>query len=334
MRCLTQFIFANIFKKKITSSQNSRHFRTAIQFLIKNKYNLPLKKASGKKLKKHVIEKNDNQSRVTTKITIGASITCLVIYVIYTFGRPEIDHFGLPIQDDLSGKPVIIQYLIRSCRELQYYLKLMKAPSKEKLLPDPLPYPYLQPKYTLVLELTDVLVHSEWTYNTGWRYKKRPLLNYFLESLQGTYEIVVYTAEQGIVVFPLIEAIDPKKIIAHKLVRDATYFTGGLHVKALDKLNRHLSKVICVDWNAKNVKFNPDNLFNIKRWTGNDNDTSLLDLASFLKTIAANDIEDVRDVLKYYSQYEDPVEAYKEKQKRLIEELEEQAAAERQNEEQ
>lgn len=35
-------------------------------------------------------------------------------------------------------------------------------PSSEVLLPDPLPEPYIQPKYTLVLELTDVLVHPEY----------------------------------------------------------------------------------------------------------------------------------------------------------------------------
>lgn len=107
-------------------------------------------------------------------------------------------------------------------------------------------------------------------------------LDNFLEGLHGKYEIVIYTAEQGMTVFPLIEAIDPKNLIAYKLVRDATYFTGGYHVKALDRLNRDLSKVICVDWNAKNVKFHPENLFNIHRWSGNDDDTELLDLASFL----------------------------------------------------
>lgn len=114
------------------------------------------------------------------------------------------------------------------------------------------------------------------------------MLDYFLETLHGKYEIVIYTAEQGMTVFPLIEAIDPKNIIAYKLVRDATYFTGGYHVKALDKLNRDLSKVICVDWNAKNVKFNPENLFNIRRWSGNDNDALLVDLASFLKSESTN----------------------------------------------
>lgn len=110
------------------------------------------------------------------------------------------------------------------------------------------------------------------------------VLDYFLETLHGSYEIVIYTAEQGMTVFPLIDAIDPKSIIAYKLVRDATHFTGGTHVKSLDRLNRDLSKVICVDWNPKNVKFNPENLLNVKRWPGNDDDTTLLDLASLLKS--------------------------------------------------
>lgn len=112
---------------------------------------------------------------------------------------------------------------------------------------------------------------------------KIAVLDYFLEALKDQYEIVIYTAEQGMTVFPLIEAIDPKNIIAYKLVRDATHFSGGHHVKSLDNLNRDLSKVICIDWNSSNVKFNPENLFCIKRWGGNDDDTSLLDLVSFLK---------------------------------------------------
>jgi import inner membrane translocase subunit TIM50 len=131
-------------------------------------------------------------------------------------------------------------------RELDNYRRLIKEPSRDKLLPVPLQYPHLQPKYTLVLELTDVLVHPNWTYNTGWRFKKRSGLEYFLDSLQGHFEIVIYTAEQGMTMFPLIEAMDPKNIIAQVSTRrDA--FHGEHHVKSLDKLNRDLSKVIVLD---------------------------------------------------------------------------------------
>lgn len=36
-------------------------------------------------------------------------------------------------------------------------------PTSAKLLPDPLREPYYQPPYTLVIELTDVLLHPEWS---------------------------------------------------------------------------------------------------------------------------------------------------------------------------
>ncbi|KAI8434450.1 hypothetical protein MSG28_012472 [Choristoneura fumiferana] len=49
-----------------------------------------------------------------------------------------------------------------------FFGQMIKEPSREKLLPDPLPAPY-QPTYTLVLEFTDVLVHPDWSYQTGWR---------------------------------------------------------------------------------------------------------------------------------------------------------------------
>lgn len=86
-------------------------------------------------------------------------------------------------------------------------------------------------------------------------------------------------------VFPIIEALDPKNIISYKLVRDATHFVDGHHVKNLDRLNRDLKRVIVVDWNTESVKFNPENLFHIDRWLGNDDDTMLIDLAAFLKSI-------------------------------------------------
>lgn len=44
-------------------------------------------------------------------------------------------------------------------------------------------------------------------------------------------------------VFPIVEALDPKNLINYKLVRDATLFVDGAHVKDLDKLNRDLKKV-------------------------------------------------------------------------------------------
>ncbi|XP_066158938.1 mitochondrial import inner membrane translocase subunit TIM50-C-like [Euwallacea fornicatus] len=321
-------IHYNISQARVYS--NDQKYKTPLGSLLDSSKEQA--QANQEKVDEEEAKKQREQSWRTMKLTLiffGISFSLVGTYLVVTLGAPQRDEEGLPLRDQFSDFPAVKAYFLRTIRELDYYRKLIREPSREKLLPDPLQYPYIQPKYTLVLEVTDVLVHPDWTYQTGWRFKKRPLLDYFLESLKDQYEIVIYTAEQGMTVFPLIEAIDPKNIIAYKLVRDATHFTGGHHVKSLNNLNRDLSKVICIDWNGSNLKFNPENLFCVKRWPGNDDDTSLLDLVTFLKTIADNGIDDVRDVLKVYSKYDDPIMAFREKQKKLIDELEAQAAAQR-----
>ncbi|KAF2896530.1 hypothetical protein ILUMI_09644 [Ignelater luminosus] len=257
-----------------------------------------------------------------TLIFMGISFFCFGSYLILEFGKPPVAGDGTIMRDEFSSMPTWMQYLYRTLREVDYYKRLIKEPSREKLLPDELMYPYFQPKYTLVLELTDVLVHPDWTYQTGWRFKKRPGIDHFLDTLSGSYEIVVYTAEQGMTVFPIIEALDPKNLITYKLVRDATHFVDGHHVKNLDKLNRNLKKVIVVDWNQDSVKFHPENMFHISRWTGNDDDTTLIDLTAFLMTVANSEVEDVRDVLNYYNQFDDGLAAFREKQRFLLEQQE------------
>lgn len=265
-----------------------------------------------------------------TLLALGMSFGSLGAYLVFEFGKPPVDSDGAPITDEYSHLPAYKQYVYRTLRELDYYKKLIKEPSREKLLPDVLKPPYYQPPYTLVLEMTDVLVHPDWTYQTGWRFKKRPGIERFLETLSGMYEIVIFTAEQGMTVFPIIEALDPNNIISYKLVRDATHFVDGHHVKDLSKLNRDLNKVIVIDWNMKSVKFHRDNLLLVQRWDGNDSDNSLVDLISFLKTIASSEVEDVREVLRYYNQFDDPLATFREKQQQLIEKQESERIAQEQ----
>lgn len=254
----------------------------------------------------------------TSLLVIGTTISCLSGFLVYTLGKPPLDEDGDYIRDEYVDLPIWQQYFYRTIKELDYYKRLIKEPSREKLLPDVMQYPYYQPPYTLVLELTDVLIHPEWTYQTGWRFKKRPGIDYFLESLHGMYEVVIYTAEQGMTVFPILDALDPKNYISYKLVRDATHFVDGNHVKSLGKLNRDLSKVIVIDWNQENVKFHKENLLHLPRWNGNDDDTTLIDLVSFLQTIAQTEVSDVREVLKYYSEFENPLQTFRMKQQELL----------------
>jgi len=250
---------------------------------------------------------------------VGATAVVMAGWTIYDFGAPEKDAEGRDIEDEFTQLPVVEAYFKRMWKSLTYYQKIIQEPSAQKLLPDPLKYPYIQPKYTLVLEMKGLLVHPDWTYKTGWRFKKRPGVDQFLEQLARHFEIVVYTADQGITVFPILDALDPHGYIMYRLVRDATHFVDGHHVKNLDNLNRDLDKVIVVDWDPNSVKLHPDNAFVIQKWDGNDNDTTLIDLVAFLKTIANNDVEDVREVLHYYRQYDNPLEQFRENLRKLQE---------------
>ncbi|XP_070507679.1 mitochondrial import inner membrane translocase subunit TIM50-C-like [Chironomus tepperi] len=253
----------------------------------------------------------------------GLSMGGMGIWSLYEMAQPELDSEGKEIEDEYSHLPTFDRYKSRILKNFNYYQKFVQEPSADKLLPDPLKYPYVQPKYTLVLEMKDVLVHPDWTYQTGWRFKKRPGVDQFLEQLGRLFEVVVYTADHGMTVFPVLDALDPNGFIMYRLVRDATHFVDGHHVKSLDRLNRDLSKVIVIDWNPHSTKFHPENAFNIPRWTGNDDDTDLYDVVAFLKTIVTADVDDVREVMLYYKQFADPLEQFRENQRRLLEQLEE-----------
>ncbi|CAG9791082.1 unnamed protein product [Diatraea saccharalis] len=254
----------------------------------------------------------------------GGALTVMGGCLIVEMGAPRRGDDGQPIVDEFSGLPIVLQYLKRTWKELTFYEKMIKEPSREKLLPDPLPPPY-QPTYTLVLEFTDVLVHPDWSYQTGWRFKKRPGVDQFLQTVANSnYEVVIFTSENAFMIWPVIDKLDPEnKLISYRLFRDSTHFIDGVHVKNLDGLNRDLSKVIVVDWNKAATKFHPENSLILKKWKGADDDTSLLDLANLLQTIAMSDVSDVREVVMYYSQFDDPIAAFRDNQRRLLEQMEE-----------
>ncbi|KAM7398806.1 hypothetical protein PAMP_018115 [Pampus punctatissimus] len=177
------------------------------------------------------------------------------------------------------------QFDWRRCR------KMIIEPTSPKLLPDPLKEPYYQPPYTLVLELTDVLLHPEWS-----------------------------TA------YPLIDSIDPQGFVMYRLFRDATRYMEGHHVKDVSCLNRDTSKVIVVDCKREAFSLQPFNGMALKKWDGNSEDRTLYDLANFLKTIALSGVDDVRSVLENYALEDDPIDAFKRRQAQLAQEEEQRLA--------
>lgn len=81
----------------------------------------------------------------------------------FLLGGPQLDHNDRPMRDEFSDLPYFQQYSKRAVAELRGMVTMVTNPSREKLLPDPVKPPYHQPPYTLLIELTGVLVHPDWT---------------------------------------------------------------------------------------------------------------------------------------------------------------------------
>ncbi|XP_075042879.1 mitochondrial import inner membrane translocase subunit TIM50 [Mixophyes fleayi] len=241
-------------------------------------------------------------------------------FMVYTFGSSSVDEQGNKIPDEFDNDPPVVQQMRRTYQYFKDYRQMIIEPTSPKLLPDPLKEPYYQPPYTLVLELKNVLLHPEWSLETGWRFKKRAGIDNLFQQLAPLYEIVIFTSETGMTAFPLIDSIDPHGFVSYRLFRDATRYSDGHHVKDISCLNRDPSRIVIVDCNREAFKLQPYNGLSIKKWDGNSEDRALYDLTAFLKTIATTGVGDVRTVLENYSLEEDPLETFKHRQTQLQQE--------------
>jgi len=78
-----------------------------------------------------------------------------------------------------------------------------------------------------------------------------------------------------------------------------------------------------VDCDPNTTPLHPDNSLVMTKWLGNDDDVQLFDLTAFLQLVAEHQVTDVREVLRYYRQFEDPIEQFKDNQRRLQEQNQE-----------
>ena len=104
-----------------------------------------------------------------------------------------------------------------------------KEPPTKTLLPDEDPQ-FRQP-YTLVFSLEDLLVHSEWSREHGWRLAKRPGVDYFLRYLNQYYELVLFTSVPSLTGDQVVRKLDPYRIIRWPLFREATKYKDGELIK-------------------------------------------------------------------------------------------------------
>lgn len=104
-------------------------------------------------------------------------------------------------------------------------------PVTTKLLPDEEADPALRAPFVLVLSLEDLLVHSEWSRQSGWRIAKRPGVDYFLRYLSQYYELVLFTSQPSYIADQILRKLDPYSIIRWPLFREHTLYKDGGYVK-------------------------------------------------------------------------------------------------------
>ncbi|MFQ6643634.1 hypothetical protein Gotur_018557 [Gossypium turneri] len=98
---------------------------------------------------------------------------------------------------------------------------------------------------------------------------KIPRVDEFLEAISKKYEVVVVTAELEPYASLLLDILDPKGLISHRLYRDSCKQLGrGRFIKDLSKIGRDLKQVVIVDDNPKSYTFQPANAIPTKEADG------------------------------------------------------------------
>ncbi|KAL5729697.1 hypothetical protein ACHQM5_002609 [Ranunculus cassubicifolius] len=192
-------------------------------------------------------------------------------------------------------------------RSIEEQVQGIAEPSSDKLLPDL--DPNMQNVLTLVLDLNETLIYTDWKRERGWRTFKRPGADIFLERLGQLYEIVIYSDQLDMYVNPIVDRLDTKHVVIHRLYRPATKYQDGKHYRDLSKLNRDPSRVIYLSGHALETCLQPENCAPVKPWKLEDGDTGLVDLIPFLEFVARKHYNrpnppDIRQVLTSYKGYD------------------------------
>lgn len=175
------------------------------------------------------------------------------------------------------------------------------------LLPEP--SPELAGRTCLVLDLDETLVHSSFTpipdpdfqiplnmqNETHMVYvKKRPGVDEFLERVSEWYEVIVFTASLALYANPVMDLLDPKRLVHGRLYREHCVLTSGCYVKDISKLGRDLSRTLIVDNSPLSYALQPENAVPISSFITEDSDRELEKVLALLQQ--AKDLSDVRNM--------------------------------------
>lgn len=185
------------------------------------------------------------------------------------------------------------------------------SPTGQKLLGEL--RPDLAGKKCLVLDLDETLVHSSFkpVENADFIIPvemeneihnvyvlKRPHVDEFLEQIADKFEIVIFTASLSKYADPVLDQLDTKRVVHHRLFRESCHYHKGNYVKDLGRLGRELKHVVIIDNSPASYLFHPEHALPISSWLEDPTDTELLDILPILKEI--QECDDVVEVLSKY----------------------------------
>ncbi|KAA0052598.1 hypothetical protein IC582_017803 [Cucumis melo] len=175
--------------------------------------------------------------------------------------------------------------------------------------------PLISPaKRTVLLDLDETLVHSKLDPPPkkfdfvvrpridgeilNFYVLKRPGVDQFLEALADKFEIVVFTAGLKEYASLVLNHLDKKSVISHRLYRDSCKEVDGKYVKDLSEIGRDLRRVVIVDDNPNAYVYQPENAIPIPSFVDDPADMELRKLVRFFEVCDCYD--DMRDAVKQY----------------------------------
>ncbi|OMJ07701.1 Mitochondrial import inner membrane translocase subunit tim50 [Smittium culicis] len=241
----------------------------------------------------------------------------LIIGAIGYFGQPYSEEEAEEGLKDNDGDSGALQMFKRIFTRTKESYKFFVNPTSKKLLPDPSED---QMPYTLVVSLDDLLIHTSWDKEHGWRIAKRPFFDQFLSYMSSMYEIVIFSDQPSYSAEEALVKLDPYGYAPLRLYREQTRYDKGVHYKDLSYLNRDLSKVILLDIIPKEDSLQPENSVKVPQFKGEPGDDWLRRVIPFFEYVFMMETKDVREVLSKFGNG-DLADEYQKWEKDLIEKL-------------
>lgn len=113
---------------------------------------------------------------------------------------------------------------------------------------------------------------------------------------------MIFTPSPEGLAIPVLDSLDSKGYVMHRLHREATHYHNGVHCKDLSWLNRPLRKILVLDDDPAALQFQPENLIRVKPYDNpNDREDNTLErILPLLVEISREGYDDIPNLLRQF----------------------------------